>query len=49
MEEEEGEKTVDIDAGWNPFSSRSVQAAIAVGLGVSLLINIILLIFLFVR
>jgi serine/threonine-protein kinase len=49
MEEEEGEKTVDIDAAWNPFSSRSVQAAIAVGLGLSLLINIVLLIFLFVR
>ncbi len=50
MEEEEGEKTVDIEsAGWNPFSSRSIQTAIAIGLGISLLLNIALIIIMLVE
>jgi serine/threonine-protein kinase len=49
MEEEEGEKTVDIDTGHNPFASPGFQVALAAGLGVSLLINIALLIWLFVH
>lgn len=49
MEEEEGEKTVDLDTAGHLLATPNLMLTFGIGLGVSLLINIALLIILFMR